>query len=155
MILKDNNTEYELSNGNSYSFSSDATATNSRFSILFKSNGTVTSTENKKVNNVIVNSSNNEISIITDGDSNNNAKAIVYNSIGKEVKTLNLKPGINRLSSISTGVYIVQINTNKNNREHKHVNKKNNPLQKGTLKKKKKKKKEIPMPRNFNHHFGQ
>jgi hypothetical protein len=121
VILKDNNTEYELSNGNSYSFSSDATATNNRFSILFKSNGAVTSTENKKVNNVIVSSSNNEISIITDGDSNNNAKATVYNSIGKEVKTLNLKPGINRLSSISTGVYIVQINTNTSTSEHKVV----------------------------------
>ncbi|MFM2291124.1 MAG: putative fibronectin type III-like fold domain [Bacteroidota bacterium] len=121
VILKDNNTEYELSNGNSYSFSSDATATNSRFSILFKSNGAVTSTENKKVNNIIISSSNNEISIITDGDSNNNAKATVYNSIGKEVKTLNLKPGINRLSSISTGVYIVQINTNTSTSEHKVV----------------------------------
>lgn len=109
VILKDNGTEFDLTNGAEYNFSSDLADNANRFSLLFRSPGVTTDLENKNLEKqaqVFVNAAN-QITIIAPENSN----YAIYNAMGQLIEngattsnyqTSNFKP--------KTGVYVVKVN---------------------------------------------
>jgi hypothetical protein len=110
IILKDKiqKSEYNLSTGDSYNFSSDVVNNADRFSIIFRSAGISTKLNNTESSNVqvFVNAAN-QITIIAP----EKATYSIYNAVGMlfengkttgKLQTLNCK--------LNTGVYVVKVN---------------------------------------------
>jgi len=110
VILEDKqtSTEFDLTTGQSYAFSSDAITESNRFSLIFRISGNTTGTSNttKRDAQVFVNSQN-KITIIAKPNSNYS----IYNAVGQliengtqiaELQTANCK--------LQTGLYIVKVN---------------------------------------------
>ncbi len=113
VVLVDNltSTQTELQAGTTYSFSSDATVTNSRFSIEFRAPGATTSVKEVNASNTLVYVTDaNQIAVqsmaITKAD-----VIRVYNMAGQQLAMLNAD-GHNTLlkQSFSAGVYLVKVN---------------------------------------------
>jgi len=111
VILKDNGTEFDLSNGTEYSFSSDVADNSNRFSLLFRSPGVTTDLDsNKSIKQaqVFVNAAN-QITIIAPEKS----KYALFNSVGmlieNGVTTSNYQTSNFKLA---TGVYVVELSIN-------------------------------------------
>lgn len=87
VILKDNQkvTEQELSLANSYSFTSDAFSSTSRFSLVFRTNSITTETSKGATDqHVSINKNkNNQITINCMSDLSNQSSVSVYNAMGK------------------------------------------------------------------------
>ena len=109
VILMDNGTEFDLTNGAEYNFTSDVTHNTNRFSLIFRSPGVSTDLENNKLINkaqVFVNESN-QITIIAQENSN----YAIYNTTGQLIEngftnyklyTVNCK--------LNKSVYLVKVN---------------------------------------------
>ena len=118
IILKDNltNTEQDITDGTAYSFSSDITSTNSRFSIIFRSGSAITSV-NSSIDNTIsifvFKNINNQIEVNIPDEIVGKASVYVYNSVGIKLESMLLKNSQNVLNnSYTAGVYLVSIITN-------------------------------------------
>jgi len=88
LILKDNVTgdETELSEGASYTFSSDNTVTNDRFSILFKSTGSTTNLNENATGTIYVSANaNRQLIIATDKALSPSATVTVYTTVGQRI----------------------------------------------------------------------
>jgi hypothetical protein len=120
IILKDNllNAEQELTDGSAYSFTSDATTSTSRFSIIFRSAGVTTNTDNKKNDQDIAIFSNAKKKILVNcangiaGQSN----VSVFNAIGQKLVTEVLTSKTTQLNTVFTpGLYLATVkNAGKN-----------------------------------------
>lgn len=114
ITLKDNllNTEQDLSDGTSYTFTSDVANTTSRFSVLFKSVGMNTDvhTASGKPSVLIYRNDNNQIVVNCNGSVNGDAFVSVYNALGQKLES---KPMISTITIIgrtfASGVYVVNV----------------------------------------------
>ncbi|MCX6307698.1 MAG: T9SS type A sorting domain-containing protein, partial [Bacteroidia bacterium] len=115
LILKDNvfGTEQDLTDGSAYSFTSDIAATDTRFTLLFKSAGGITGMDNsKEIPSVLVyKNANNQISVNCNGSINSNATVKVYSIYGQELYAQKITSTNTVLGSVFTsGVYLVKVN---------------------------------------------
>ena len=115
LLDKLNYTEHEIPVGSPYLFSSDDTATNSRFSIVFKSASNITGYGNTDNDDslLIYSPRQNEILVVCKVQINNTSSVSVYNAIGQKLIQQGLSgttTGINGL--FIPGVYIVTVSHN-------------------------------------------
>ena len=108
VILKDNGTEFDLTNGAEYNFTSDVADNANRFSLLFRSPGVSTDLENNKLikqAQVFVNAAN-QITIIAPEKSNYD----IYNATGQLIENgvINTKHET-RNTKLKAGVYLVKV----------------------------------------------
>ena len=114
VILRDNTlaTEQELTDGSTYSFTSDVATTTTRFSVLFKSAGVTTGLNNLE-NQVayIYKNANNQISVSLKGDLSNEAYVTVYNAVGQKLHTEQITNTNAVLGTpFTAGIYLVTVN---------------------------------------------
>ncbi len=115
IILKDKlqKTEFNLSNGESYNFSSDVVTNSDRFSLLFRAPGVTTAIDNASKTNthVFVNAAN-QITIIAAEKAN----YAIYNAVGMLVDNGQTTANIHTAIPIAigcklqTGIYVVKVN---------------------------------------------
>jgi len=113
IILKDKlqNEEFNLKNGEVYTFVSDATTTDARFAIIFKTQS-VTTALKPLLNNANIHflTKNDRLTIINDNEVYKNIPTIIYNAVGQEVVSLSLtQPQTTLDVHFSTGMYIVSL----------------------------------------------
>ncbi len=121
VILKDNvtNVETDLTDGASYAFEPIAT-TADRFSVIFRTAGSVTNIDQPNYSGSIVAYSNakNQLTVLYNGAIDANTTVSVYNSVGQRM----ISKGITSKTTVidgafSSGVYVVKVN----NMTHKVV----------------------------------
>ena len=119
VIINDNqtNTQWNLSDGSAYNFSSDITTSNtSRFSVIFKAPSITTGniSNNGETNSILVyRNSNNLITVNCVNGIVGQATVSVYNAIGQKLEEKNLTSSITVLDkSFTAGVYIVSVTSN-------------------------------------------
>jgi len=114
VILKDNqvDTEQELSLANSYSFTSDAFSSTSRFSLIFRTNSITTETS-KGITDQRVSmnkNENNQITINCMPDLSNQSFVSVYNAVGKLLLSKQITSRISVLDAPqNAGIYLVAV----------------------------------------------
>jgi predicted RNA-binding protein with TRAM domain len=116
IVLKDYQTESEqdITDGSSYAFNSNAAATTSRFSVLFRMNSVTTgiSPTNKDDNGLVFvyQSTNGQIAVNIPNELSGKCMVSVYNGVGLRLETKLLTGTITKLSQkYSSGVYIVTV----------------------------------------------
>jgi len=107
----------DLSDGKSYSYTSDITKNNtSRFSIVFKTNSYTTDVINSIDNSnsiVVFKNSNNQIEVIIPTEIIGKSSVTIYNTVGQSLENRSLASSTNILSnSYSSGVYLVSVVAN-------------------------------------------
>ena len=114
VILKDyayvnNPVITDLSDGNSYSFSSSATSNNtSRFTLIFRAPSVTTGINPGNYNNVWISSRNGQL--VVNGTKNNKTMLEVFNAVGQKVISRNLTDSTIELESkLVSGAYLVRI----------------------------------------------
>lgn len=112
VILKDNGTEYDLTNGEAYNFSADATPTNTRFSIVFRAAGAVTSAATQSFNKINTYCNQAKQLIIQLPAELSTASASICNAVGQTIRTTTLQAGKNTLSNMNDGVYLIKVRVN-------------------------------------------
>ena len=119
VVLNDNqtNTQWNMTNGSAYNFSSDITSSNTgRFSIVFKTPSITTGTTNNdsETNSVLVyRNSNNLITINCVKGISGQSTVSVYNAIGQRLEEKLLTSSITVLDkSFKAGVYVVSVTVN-------------------------------------------
>lgn len=111
VILKDNVTgvETELNEGASYTFNSDNLVTSDRFSILFKSTGSISNLEDNQAGRITVSTTaNRQLMVTTTKALSPSATVTVYNTLGQKIAT-RLLTGTTTLigTSLDKGVYLL------------------------------------------------
>jgi len=104
--------EQELAVGSPYSFTSDATATNDRFSILFKTSSIATGLNNATNNqNVLVyRNLNNHIAVICNQGIDDLSSVSIYNAVGQKLSNQKLAKTSTEINGAFTaGVYLVTV----------------------------------------------
>ena len=114
IVLKDKvlNVEQDITSGTPYTFTSDATSTENRFAIIFKSASAITGIDNPTENTDVRVSKNadNQIVITRNVDSQSGVVTIC-NTIGQKLLTTTLTGETTVISkSFSPGVYLVTVN---------------------------------------------
>lgn len=111
VILKDYATEFDLTSGAEYNFTSDITDTSNRFSLIFRSPGAITSL-NKTVDNSIIAYSNNKgIAIKVNDEKLIGAEIFIYNALGQKVINKQLSGSIMNIDdSFVPDVYTIKVN---------------------------------------------
>jgi hypothetical protein len=113
VILKDHalNTETELTAGSSYEFSSDATATNDRFSIEFRAPGMTTSVDTPEMQAEVFVNADNHIVVQAAGLTTND-RIIVYNLAGQQLISQSADGQVTVIDrALNAGAYIVKVNS--------------------------------------------
>ena len=104
--------EKELTLGNPYSFTSDSTPTNDRFSIIFKSNSVTTGFNKEENQNIwVYHNLNNQLIVNCKGVINDQNTVSVFNTTGQELihqKLTNTSTLINTM--FKPGIYLVIVN---------------------------------------------
>jgi hypothetical protein len=116
IFLKDNlqNIEKELTVGSDYSFNSDVTSTENRFSLIFKSAASTTDLKNSYSNLdqdiIVFKNANNHITVQYVSNFYTGTSVSVYNSTGQKLITQNLTSTVTEINSpLSSGVYLVVV----------------------------------------------
>jgi len=114
IFLKDKllNTEQELTVGNDYSFTSDATPTANRFTLIFRAAGIATAlnTGSNDQSVLVYKNVHNQITVKCSGDINNENSVSVYNAVGQKLQTKQLTSNITVLDdALTSGVYLVTV----------------------------------------------
>ena len=119
IILKDNqtNTQWNLSDGSAYNFSSDITTANtSRFSVIFKTASIATDNVNNngQANSILIyRNENNQIAVNCVTGFVGQASMSVYNAVGQKLAEQALQNSTTVLSkSFTAGVYLVNVMAN-------------------------------------------
>jgi hypothetical protein len=114
IILKDNvlNTEWNLTGGSAYGFTSDATNTSTRFTVIFRTTGAANGIESYNYDYSSLNifkNANNQITI--QRNFSENATVTVCNAIGQKLISTQMA-GTNKVidKTFSAGVYFVTVN---------------------------------------------
>jgi len=117
IILKDNvlNTQTDLTDGAEYSFSSDVTNATNRFTLLFKSAGTVTDmTTDKLANNYSVYVNADHQIIVANGNSKN-VTVSIYDLMGQLMDRKTITGNSTQSSTkLLSGVYFVRVRNDQN-----------------------------------------
>jgi hypothetical protein len=127
IILKDNqtNTEQDITDGTTYTFSSNAVSTASRFGIIFRSSSITTPVNNTIDNNisiVVFKNANNQIAVNVPSEFVGKASVSVYNAVGQKLENKQLTTTVSVLgNSFTSGVYLVSIIANGKTNTHKVV----------------------------------
>ncbi len=112
VVLFDTNTEteFDLTAGEAYNFSSDAVNSDNRFSIRFKSASGVNSLDDKRSTGMYVYSQQKQLVIQINTGLSDNAKVTVYNTMGQSIYSQSLSNAITQLSrNFDSGVYLVRV----------------------------------------------
>jgi hypothetical protein len=116
IFLKDNlqNIEQELTIGSGYSFNSDVTSTENRFSLIFKSASATTDLKNWSNNFdqdiIVFKNADNHIMVQYVCNFYTGANVSVYNSTGQKLITQNLTSTVTDIDTpLSSGVYLVVV----------------------------------------------
>lgn len=114
IVLKDQNSnaEFDLTTGNAYSFSSDATTDNTRFVLVFKSLNT-TGIEQLSNGSLFTafEDENNKITIVLSQKPETQQLICMYNSVGQLVYTGKLIEATSQLNKVfEPGVYLISLN---------------------------------------------
>ena len=118
VILKDNqsNTEQDLTNGAAYEFSSDATASSSRFSVIFKTSSVSTSilTNTDSNNSIFIyKNQSNQIAVNIPSEIAGKACVSVFNAVGQKFESKQLNSTVSILeNSYTSGIYLVSVISN-------------------------------------------
>jgi len=117
IILKDNmlGVEQIITNGSIYHFTSDSVTTTDRFSIIFRSNSTVTTIKDKMDENAIwvYKNKNRQIEVNSSVSIIGQATVSVYNSFGQKLEIKSLSSSKTVLSNnYNSGVYLVSVTAN-------------------------------------------
>lgn len=120
IILKDNllNTDQDLTDGTSYSFTSDAVTTTSRFSIIFKSASITTELENQDNEDAvnIFKNANNQIVVNQNAASGQQGKVTICNSVGQKLMIAERKGTSTVINKyFPSGIYMVTVNVSGKN----------------------------------------
>lgn len=110
VLLKDNalNIETDLTNGNGYTFSTEAISTKDRFSILLKSIGIATQNPDNWSNQLTIRVKNNQVMISCPESMFGNTTLKIYNSTGQLCASQNISSTQTTLSGqFIPGVYII------------------------------------------------
>jgi len=112
IILKDGVTEFDLTNGNAYEFNSTISNNNTRFSLIFRTSGSVNGLDNTKLDtstSAFVNA-NGELVIKTSAPLSANATVSIFNAIGQKISSQPITTGMS-ISNVSrtAGVYWVKL----------------------------------------------
>lgn len=109
LLDKTSNTQFNLTSGNSYSFTSDATSTEERFTVLFKSATGSTSVDDAMEGNIYVNSVQGQSKLqINTGIEN--ATLSVYSVSGQHLLTQNVNTPLTILNkTLHVGVYVIKV----------------------------------------------
>jgi len=114
VYLRDNvlNTEQELTDASSYTFTSDIATTTTRFSVVFKSAGVTTGINASTNQTVVINkNANNQITVNCNGAINSDSFVSVYNALGQKVSAQQITASNTIISSsFKPGVYVVTVN---------------------------------------------
>jgi hypothetical protein len=126
LILSDKlvNQEYDLTTGDAYNFSSDATNSLDRFSIIFRSNSAVTGKfiELPGNNTHVFKNLNNQIVIVCNEELISGANVSVFNSIGQKIVNQQISNGTTILNqALESGIYVVKVNFKENSITRKLV----------------------------------
>jgi len=111
----------ELSSGESYSFTSDATTTDSRFTVVFKSASAPTGLNNASLSDVHVSGKEGRIVISSSEGFGTTDQVSVYNCVGQKLINAPLTRSTTILNSFSAGVYVVILNVNGESRTEKVI----------------------------------
>lgn len=112
IVLFDNDTqtEFDLTGGKTYSFTSDAINSNNRFDIRFKSATGTTSIDNVDKTAMFVSSLQGRLTVQMNTLLSENAKVTVYNTMGQSIYSQSLSNAITQLSrNFDSGVYLVRV----------------------------------------------
>lgn len=112
VVLFDTNTEteFDLTAGEAYNFSSDAVNSDNRFSIRFKSASGVNSLDDNRSTGMCVYSQQKQLVIQLNTGLSDNAKVTVYNTMGQSIYSQSLSNAITQLSrNFDSGVYLVRV----------------------------------------------
>jgi hypothetical protein len=117
ILLKDivQNSEFDITSGKPYYFSSDATNTATRFTLVFKSNSVTTGINDKNTtDNIFLNiyrNENNQIAINRSGVIKEEGEITVYNSIGQQlVSTSTTGTSTVIKEPLNAGIYLIAVN---------------------------------------------
>jgi autotransporter-associated beta strand protein len=114
VYLRDNvlNTEQELTDASSYTFTSDIATTTTRFSVVFKAAGVTTGINASTDQAVVINkNANNQITVNCNGAINSDSFVSVYNALGQKVSAQQITASNTIISSsFNPGVYVVTVN---------------------------------------------
>ena len=115
LILKDNvlGTEQDMTDGSAYNFTSDVAATDTRFTLLFKSTGGISGIVDSNADQsvFVYKNANNQITVHCNGGINSNATVKVYSIYGLELLAQKITSVNTVLGMVFTsGVYLVKVN---------------------------------------------
>jgi hypothetical protein len=103
-------TEFDLTAGEAYSFSSDAVNDDIRFSIRFKSASGVNSLDDNLSTGLCVYSQQKQLIIQLNTGLSDNAKVTIYNAMGQSIYNQPLHNAVTQLSrTLEAGVYVVKV----------------------------------------------
>ena len=110
LLDKSTNAETELTTASDYTFTSEATNTTSRFSVIFKSAGQTTGTDNASDKKAIVYTNNGQIVFVANevptGDNNS---LMIFDATGRKVADRNITSTVTGINNINIpGVYLVR-----------------------------------------------
>lgn len=112
IVLFDNETqtEFDLSGGEAYSFSSDAVNSDNRFSIRFKSASGTTLVDDVHKGVVFVSALQGRLTVQLNTILSDNAKITVYNAMGQNIYNQSLNHAVTQLNqNFDSGVYILKV----------------------------------------------
>ena len=112
LILKDKflAKEIELNNATSYSFTSDATSNENRFSIIVKIPSVKTDAADNNDNRVLICSLNNEIIVNCQNALSNESTVTVHNIVGKQLFSVKLNSSYTKINNtFASGIYLVTV----------------------------------------------
>jgi hypothetical protein len=111
VVLKDKqlNTEFDLTAGEAYSFTSEATNTEDRFVVMFKSASGTTAVDNALAGNMFVSSANGKLMLQLNTEISN-ASVTIYNATGQSMHSQAVVSPTTVLSkTLEAGVYVVKV----------------------------------------------
>jgi autotransporter-associated beta strand protein len=112
LLDKDKSKEWDLTSGNDYSFTSDATTSTSRFSLVFRSSTTGVDTNKSESKVLIYKSKNNQIVVNLNGKLTDKTTAQIFNALGQQINSKRLKDNVTVMDGqFSKGVYFVSVST--------------------------------------------
>ncbi len=115
IVLRDNllNTEQDLTDGTTYSFTSDATSTSTRFSVVFKSASVTTGIINNTKSNqsLLIYKNGNNLITINRNEANREGMVTISNAIGQKLYSSSTTGKTTVIDkSFVSGVYLVTVN---------------------------------------------
>jgi hypothetical protein len=111
LVLKDNelNTEFNLTSGESYNFSSNKTNTENRFVLIFKTAGANTAVDDATGGSMYVSSRQGKL-LLHLNTQINNASVTVYNATGQNIYSQDVvSPATVLNKTLDEGVYVVKV----------------------------------------------